>query len=317
MEVLTKQQRCYGFHYNYPLNDVKYIVNEIKDKGMTSSKPINYIYNHYITIFSVTCSADIELIILVKSSAGHFDQRQAIRSTWGKCHGENVRVVFLLGYSNELIEHVRYEYAEYNDIVQGSFNDEYRNNLYKTLMAYDWVVSNCSNSQFIFFVDDDYFVTIPNLLKFSREKMRSGRDVMFGHKQCNKDPVRSRESKYSKWFISESEYQPLILPPFLSGGSVLTHINVVRKLRITFPYMKPIYLDDVYVSLVAQKLGIKILHDERFVNDEVRRMEFNFIISCHNFNSTDYLYEAWLKFKTPNMFDSLAGSVHADLCSTS
>ncbi|XP_052072434.1 beta-1,3-galactosyltransferase brn-like [Mytilus californianus] len=321
MDVLTKQQRCYGFHYNYPLNDVKYIVNEIKDKGMTSSEPINNMYNHYTTIFSVTCSADIELIILVKSSVGHFDQREAIRSTWGKCHGENVRVVFLLGYSTEFVEHARYEYAEYKDIVQGSFNDEYRNNIYKTLMAYDWVVSNCSNSQFIFFVDDDYFVTLPNLLKFSREKIRSGRDVMFGHKQCNRDPVRSRESKYSKWYISEREYQPLILPPFLSGGSVLTHINVVRKLRIAFPYMKPIYLDDVYVSLVAQKLGIKILHDDRFVNSDLRRMDFNFIISCHNFNSTDYLYEAWLKFKTPNIFERLVDSVISkppvDLCSTS
>ncbi|XP_052072444.1 beta-1,3-galactosyltransferase brn-like [Mytilus californianus] len=306
MEVLKKQQRCYGFHYNYPLNDVQYIVNEITDKGMTSSEPINNMYNHYTTIFSVTCSADIELIILVKSSVGHFDQREAIRSTWGKCHGENVLVVFLLGYFTEFVEHARYEYAEHKDIVQGSFNDEYRNNIYKTLMAYDWVVSNL-NSQFVFFVDDDYFVTIPNLLKFSSEKIRSGRDVMFGYKQCNRDPVKSRESKYSKWYIPEKEYQPLILPPFLSGGSVLTHINVLRTLKIAFPYMKTIFLDDVYVSLVAQKLGIKILHDNRFVNSDLRRMEFNFIISCHNFNNTEYLYEAWLKFK----------SVNVDLCSTS
>ncbi|XP_076106970.1 beta-1,3-galactosyltransferase brn-like [Mytilus galloprovincialis] len=321
MEVLKKQQRCYGFHYNYPLNDVKYIVNQIIDQGMTSSKPINNMYNQYTTIFSVTCSADIELVILVKSFTGHFDQRQAIRSTWGKCHGENVRVVFLLGHSAELTEHTRNEYDEHKDIVQGSFTDEYRNNIYKTLMAYDWVVSNCSNSQFVFFVDDDYFVTIPNLIKFSRENIQSGRDVMFGHKQCNRDPVRSKASKYRKWYISEAEYQPLTLPPFLSGGSILTHFNVVRKLRIAFPYMKPIFLDDVYVSLVAQKLGVHILHNERFVNSDLRRMNFNFIMSCHNYNSTEYLYEAWLTFKTPNLFERLFNSVignpRRDLCSTS
>ncbi|CAG2218671.1 BRN [Mytilus edulis] len=219
----------------------------------------------------------------------------------GKCHGENVRVVFLLGYSAELTEHARIEYAEHKDIVQGSFTDEYKNNIYKTLMAYDWVISNCSNSQFVFFVDDDYFVTIPNLLKFAREKKLDGKDVMFGHKQCNpQNPVRSKSSRYRKWYISEEEYQPPILPPFLSGGSVLTQINVVRKLRIAFPYMKTIFLDDVYVSLVAQKLGIKIFHDERFVNSNLRRTDFNFIISCHSYNSTEYLYEAWLKFKTVN-----------------
>ncbi|VDI31445.1 Hypothetical predicted protein [Mytilus galloprovincialis] len=188
-------------------------------------------------------------------------------------------------------------------------------------MAYDWVVSNCSNSQFVFFVDDDYFVTIPNLIKFSRENIQSGRDVMFGHKQCNSDPVRSKASKYRKWYISEREYQPLTLPPFLSGGSVLTHFNVVRKLRIAFPYMKPIFLDDVYVSLVAQKLGVHILHNERFVNSDLRRMNFNFIISCHNYNSTEYLYEAWLTFKTPNpferLFNSVIGNPRRDLCSTS
>ncbi|CAG2209688.1 unnamed protein product [Mytilus edulis] len=147
-------------------------------------------------------------------------------------------------------------------------------------------------------VDDDYFVTIPNLLQFARERKLNGKDVMFGHKQCNpQNPVRSKSSRYRKWYISEEEYQPPILPPFLSGGSVLTQINVVRKLRIAFPYMKPIFLDDVYVSLVAQKLGIKILHDDRFVNSNLRRMDFNFIISCHNYNSTEYLYEAWLQFK--------------------
>ncbi|XP_071180379.1 beta-1,3-galactosyltransferase brn-like [Mytilus edulis] len=297
----AEQQRCYDFHYNYPLNNVKDILNELKNNGTTTSQPINHIYNQYNTIYNVKCASYTELIILIKSYIGHFDQRQAIRSTWGKCHGENVRVVFLLGYSVELNEHTRNEYDKYKDIVQGSFNDEYKNNIYKTLMAYDWVISNCSNSQFVFFVDDDYFVTIPNLLQFARENKMHGKDVMFGHKQCNpQNPVRSKSSKYRKWYISEEEYQPPILPPFLSGGSVLTHITVVRKLRIAFPYMKPIFLDDVYVSLVAQKLGIKILHDERFVNSNLRRMDFNFIISCHSYNSTEYLYEAWLQFKAVN-----------------
>ncbi|XP_076105996.1 beta-1,3-galactosyltransferase brn-like [Mytilus galloprovincialis] len=294
----AEQQHCYDFHYNYPLNNVKDILNELTNNGTTTSQPINHIYKHYNTIHNSKCASYTELIILVKSYIGHFEQRQAIRSTWGKCHGENVRVAFLLGYSTELNEHARKEYAEHKDIVQGSFTDEYRNNIYKTLMAYDWVVSNCSNSQFVFFVDDDYFVTIPNLLQFARERKLNGKDVMFGHKQCNpQNPVRSKSSRYRKWYISEEEYQPPILPPFLSGGSVLTQINVVRKLRIAFPYMKPIFLDDVYVSLVAQKLGIKILHDDRFVNSNLRRMDFNFIISCHNYNSTEYLYEAWLQFK--------------------
>jgi hypothetical protein len=61
-------------------------------------------------------------------------------------------------------------------------------------------------------------------------------------------PVRLRNSKYGKWFISEDEYPLDVLPPFLSGGSILTHISVVRKLQIAFPFMKQIHLDDVYVS---------------------------------------------------------------------
>ncbi|VDI08349.1 putative enzyme (brainiac), partial [Mytilus galloprovincialis] len=265
----AEQPRCYEFHYNYPLNNVTDILNELRENGTTSSQQINHIYNQYSTIYNVKCAAYTELIILVKSYIGHFDQRRAIRSTWGKCHGENVRVVFLLGYSAEFDDQVRDEYAEYKDMIQGSFRDKYRNNIYKTLMAYNWVVSNCSDSKFVFFVDDDYFVTIPNLLKFCRDKKWDGRDVMFGHKQCNpKNPVRSKSSRHRKWYISEEEYQPPILPPFLSGGSVLTHITVVRKLRIAFPYMKTIFLDDVYVSLVAQKIGITILHDKRFVNAE-------------------------------------------------
>jgi hypothetical protein len=61
---------------------------------------------------------------------------------------------------------LREEYINNEDVIQFSFLDTYRNNTHKTIMSYDWVVSNCSSSTFVLFVDDDFYVNIPNILQF-------------------------------------------------------------------------------------------------------------------------------------------------------
>ena len=78
-----------------------------------------------------------------------------------------MKVVFALGYSKLYEEIAREEYINNEDVIQFSFLDTYRNNTHKTIMSYDWVVSNCSSSTFVMFVDDDVYVNIPNILQFA------------------------------------------------------------------------------------------------------------------------------------------------------
>ena len=299
-------EHCTALPFTYPLSNIQEIVNDVIKKGYTSVKPIYNMSGEYHFIHNISCSVETKLLIVVKSSVTNFNHRMDIRSTWGKCHDKKVRVVFVLGYSSNYVETVKEEHRKYKDIIQGSFIDKYKHNIHKTVMSYNWIVSSCWGNHFVFFVDDDYFVNIPNIIQFLYDhKMELTTNTMFGHKQCLRKPVRLRSSTYSKWFISEDEYPLDVLPPFLSGGSILTHISVVRKLQIAFPFMKQIHLDDVYVSIVAQKLNITLTNECRFANELERRTDVKYIMSSHNYGDRHHLYQAWRKINALRFSEQL------------
>jgi hypothetical protein len=50
-------------------------------------------------------------------------------------------------------------YFRNDDILQGDFPDTYVNNIYKTVMTYQWIVDKCVNTSFYFFVDDDFDIS--------------------------------------------------------------------------------------------------------------------------------------------------------------
>jgi hypothetical protein len=230
---------------------------------------------------------------VVKSFVGHFSQRAAIRKTWGRCHGTNVKVIFALGYSKLYEEIAREEYINNEDVIQFSFLDTYRNNTHKTIMSYDWIVSNCSSSTFVMFVDDDVYVNIPNILQFAHGTLNYMTDTMYGNKQCFPFPYRNESSK---WYISDEEYPYAIYPAYLLGGSILTHYNVVRKLQIAFPFLKAIFIDDVYIGLVAHKLNIKLVNHVGFVVADMKENDVKNSMSNHGYDKPVDLFNAWENF---------------------
>ena len=116
----------------------------------------------------------LRLVILVKSALENFDRRAAIRDTWGferRFSDVPVRTVFLLGSSadnddggGELAAKVEEEHRLYGDLVQGDFRDAYFNNTLKSMMGLRWATELCPTSRFYLFVDDDYYVSVRNLL---------------------------------------------------------------------------------------------------------------------------------------------------------
>jgi hypothetical protein len=232
---------------------------------------------------------------MVKSYVGNFLQRMAIRSTWGKSANSRVKVYFVTGYSKLLEEILRLEYLNFKDIIQFSFLDTYRNNIYKTMMSYKWIVKHCSSSRFVFFSDDDFYVNIQNILQFSYRSITN--NTMYGHEQCYNRPVRNQ---ISKWYISEEQYPFDMFPTFLSGGAILTHISVVRRLQIAFPYIKIIDLDDVYVGIVAHKLNITLLDNKMFAVEKKKRTDVDNVMSSHEYKMPADLFETWENYSRDN-----------------
>ena len=127
------------------------------------------------------------------------------------------------------------EAEDNNDIILEDFHDTYLNLTLKTTFLLKWMAASCSNSKFVFKVDDDVFVN-PERLWSSLESSHLY-SVMVnlpgeaGNKPTNIDyalighvmnTVHIRDPQ-SKWYLPPTFYPLNIFPAFLSGtGYVFT-----------------------------------------------------------------------------------------------
>lgn len=82
----------------------------------------------------------VEILVVVVSSPSHILQRQSIRESWGKQAKERKRMalLFILGRSSDLDQHVINEAAQHEDIVLTNHEDTYENLSLKILAALQW-----------------------------------------------------------------------------------------------------------------------------------------------------------------------------------
>lgn len=256
-------------------------------------KTINPHPYKYIRIPSGICTStgnrvDPRLLILVKSNIFQFGHRMAIRRTWGKFSNSSIQLAFLLGYSPLVTSFAKMEYELHKDIIQENFLDEYKNNTLKTIMGFNWVTTYCNQSNFILFVDDDYFVNVPNVRDFVNN-IAANQSTFIGYKY---EKARPRRQQDSKWYVSKEEYPNEYWPPYISGGSMLISMDIIINMTNTFPYVKQLYIDDVYLGIVADLLNITLSHDRRFETKYVPG-QLRTLFSSHEYGSPHNLVQQW------------------------
>ena len=238
------------------------------------------------------------LIILVKSRLGNFQVRETIRNTWAQRDKLNlIRTVFLVGIPDEgdrLMSNLELENRQYNDIVQQNFVDTYFNNTLKTLMGLRWINTYCMNSKYFLFIDDDFYLN-PNLLmsylknNVTNEKLET---LYEGYVFPNSSPMRHL---ISKWYISLDEYEYHKFPPFIAAGCYVLSKQTAQKLYLASRLVKIFRFDDIYLALLAFKLGIKPTHLAS-INYYAPPYETdtyaNQVISAHDF-APDELTQMW------------------------
>lgn len=167
-------EKDYYTEFSYPLDvDLQPLVKDLAVGNVPAVKPINTFNYTYLKLCADKCANNPKLLLVVKSALTHFDQRQAIRETWGdemQFSTIVIRRVFLLGtgFDPEIQRKVDEEDEMFNDIVQADFVDDYHNNTLKTMSGFKWAVEHCSPVQFVAFSDDDMYVSTKNLLRFVR-----------------------------------------------------------------------------------------------------------------------------------------------------
>lgn len=307
--------------FDYPLNvDIRSIVNDVLAGKKVSVTPINY-YPYKFLSNSGKCSTTdkLDLFIVVKSAMDHFGHRDAIRQTFGRetVPARTVKTLFFLGIDSkpksDLQKEVDKEMAEYKDIIQIDFIDNYYNNTIKTMMSFRWLYEHCSTADYYLFTDDDMYISMNNLLLFllEREATRSpertlsaaskdvtptaitaDRDYLYTGYVFQSSPQRFPTSK---WRVSLDEYQWDKWPAYVTAGAYVLSNNAMKVMYVGSLFVKHFRFDDIYLGIVAKKVGITPRHcsDFYFYKKKFSYEGYLNVIASHGYGNQNELLTIW------------------------
>ncbi|VDM41071.1 unnamed protein product [Toxocara canis] len=234
------------------------------------------------------------ILIVVKSSAQNLANRAAIRATWGAVRehaGYFLRAVFVVGElqpesRTKMGDVLTQESDMYGDLLIGDYVDAYRNNTLKFLSAVQLAFSYCSKSEnivpFALFVDDDYFVSVQNLV--AQLKLHRPAETLYMGWRFDSSPFRSRFHKHR---VSLSAYPYDRFPPYISAGAVLISRATIRDFYYGIQHVRIFEYDDIYAGIIAYHLGISPIHNPQMQFWKLANTEqyLNDLICAHGFAS--------------------------------
>ncbi|XP_067930247.1 beta-1,3-galactosyltransferase 5-like [Watersipora subatra] len=245
------------------------------------------------------CSPEHSIVVTVHSAVQNRAKRNVMRSTWANPaifrhvlpDGFNSKLIFVLGHPpngpQQLL--VNYESEAFRDILQVNYTDHYRNNTYKALYNMRWIASEsgCPKVRLVIKTDDDIMFNLRYFEGFWRNftKLLAPIPIQFdsfilagnmdGHNWPGRDP-------HEKWYISFKEYKFSTFPPWVQGMAYFLTPSLARRiyeLSFSTPYL---FTDDVYISLVADRV-------ENVTSKDIRR----FYSSAYNSHQQNG--EVWTK----------------------
>ncbi|GLD49911.1 N-acetyllactosaminide beta-1,3-N-acetylglucosaminyltransferase 3-like protein [Lates japonicus] len=209
-------------------------------------------------------SADIFLLLVIKSSPVNYERREVLRKTWAKERSHNgvwIRRIFISGTMDSGFEKKRLnkllelEQREYNDILQWDFSDTLFNLTLKQILFLEWMERNCPKARFLLNGDDDVFANTDSMVDYLQGlKNNDGSKHLFtGNVFQGTRPVRWTESKY---YVPVQVQESDSYPPYCGGGGFLLsgHTTLVIYNMSQSITIHPI--DDVYMGMCLAKAGL-------------------------------------------------------------
>ena len=163
--------------------------------------------------------------------------------------------------SDSLIE----EDEVYGDLIRADYYDHYWNQTFKIQMGFEWASRYC-NFSFLLKTDDDVFVNSADLISFLSEPTTPKKKLYIGNHYT--EPWVHRGGK---WKVTEEEYSGAKYPDFCPGFGYVLSYDVVNSYVNAFDILPFFRLDDVYVGMLANITGIKIIHNDGFELDSPRQ----------------------------------------------
>ncbi|KAK3540060.1 hypothetical protein QTP70_025378 [Hemibagrus guttatus] len=209
-------------------------------------------------------SADVFLLLAIKSSPSNYERREVLRKTWASERlqsGVWIRTVFISGTTGNGFEKDRLnkllelENREYQDIVQWDFNDTFFNLTLKQILFLEWMERFCPDVHFLLNGDDDIFANTDNMVEYlmSLGDNDGSKHLFIGHLIQNVGPIRHPASKY---YIPKQVHKSDRYPPYCGGGGFLLSrysSRVIYNMSHSIPLLP---IDDVYMGMCLEKAGL-------------------------------------------------------------
>uniref|UniRef100_A0A4W6CEB6 Hexosyltransferase n=1 Tax=Lates calcarifer TaxID=8187 RepID=A0A4W6CEB6_LATCA len=238
------------------------------------------------------------LVLIVPVAPANRAHRDVIRNTWGGeslVLGKVVKLFFLLGLqtgegSEQLQEQLLQESTEHQDLIQSDFLDCYKNLTIKTMMMLEWLDTYCSGASYAMKIDSDMFLNVPNLINMlshaPKENYMSGLVV--------RQAVVLRD-RTSKWCLPVELYPHPRYPRYALGLGYVLSLDLPKKLVGASRHVKAVYIEDVYLGLCMEYLGISPTDppDKSYFNVfpvQYSHCSFSRIIATTTHNYSDLLW---------------------------
>ncbi|XP_014670802.1 PREDICTED: beta-1,3-galactosyltransferase 5-like [Priapulus caudatus] len=207
------------------------------------------------------------ILALVISSAGDMQCRSAVRATWAAPPqvdanvSEPLRVLHLIADARNATadNEIMFESYTQGDVVQGNFADSYRNLTLKSIMGLHVASSACPRRpSLVVKIDCDTLLNVEKLLEFANGERDE--DAIYGFLLDKDRPIRRPSSKN---YVTRSEYDGDVYPPFIAGFFYVMTGDVPARLYAEAASSKRqlLHLEDVFVTgLLAERVGVRRRH---------------------------------------------------------
>lgn len=262
-EVTKDIEKLRQYRNNSEVNPARQVVDELLEIVTKNSANVCMMDNY-----------DSHMaVILVSSPRASFMERQLIRKTWGsidKYRGWRIHTVFLMGQSeyclvpgnngtreNEIINEelgLMKEYEKYGDLVVGAFADTFKNETYKHLMGYKYVLESCPDADLIIKTNDNMFVDITKIIDTRETELRThsydknpqSLSDIFCHLYQD-GPTRCRDCANKKWFSTREEWPEDKYPLYCIGNDYAISREWLEKIYSVRTEGGFFWVDDVFI----------------------------------------------------------------------
>ncbi|CAJ0931437.1 unnamed protein product, partial [Mesorhabditis belari] len=209
------------------------------------------------------CTDTTRVFIAIHSAASNFGRRQVIRETYAQRKLQEryeFSFLFTLGLqeSDLFQKWIVAEAKEFDDILQGNFQEHYHNMTIKKLIWMRYAMGNCQKTKWIVHLDDDALLDIHSLIDFFENKKVFDSNTLYCMAISYNQTLVVR-NPYSKWFVSEDAYPLDFYPKYCAGAAYILPQKALYLMDEAIKGMEYITVDDAFITgIVREAVGIDI-----------------------------------------------------------